>query len=63
MFARRSFALKDYSGLLGTLLGFFDQVRWEKFLRIESIMNETIEVAREESVQLNYKVYLLEQLI
>ncbi|KAL4442201.1 hypothetical protein ABPG74_009219 [Tetrahymena malaccensis] len=63
VFSRRGFILKNYNSVLSNLFQFFDQVKWDTLLLIENIINETISVSRMESVQLNYKVFLMEQLI
>ncbi|EAR84123.2 hypothetical protein TTHERM_00723080 (macronuclear) [Tetrahymena thermophila SB210] len=63
VFSRRGFMLKNYNSVLSNLFQFFDQVKWDTLLLIENIINETISVSRVESVQLNYKVFLMEQLI
>lgn len=63
MFARRAFRMKSYSSIVVPLLVYFDQNLWNENLSIKNIFIATLEVAIQESVQLNYEVYLISTIL
>lgn len=55
--------MKSYSSIVVPLLVYFDQNLWNENLSIKNIFIATLEVAIQESVQLNYEVYLISTIL